>query len=250
MTREPAARTDGITADAGPPGGGRDATEHAFDQGYWDQVWAGDRAAAMGETRPSPHLVREVGDLPPRSALDAGCGSGAEAIWLAERGWTVTGADIAAAALDRAAERAAAAGVTERTRWLQVDLSTWEPDEPYDLVTTHYAHPAMPQLDFYDRIAGWVRPSGTLLIVGHLRHDGAEGHEHDHGHDRSGSDGGGHDAGSSPASASATAAEIAARLEPAQWRILTSEESRRTVSDHDGHGTILQDVVVRATRLA
>ena len=59
-------------------------------------------------------------------------------------------------------------------QWVQADLSTWNPDARYDLVTTHYAHPAMPQLEFYDRIASWVAPGGTLLIAGHLYHDAAE----------------------------------------------------------------------------
>ena len=38
-------------------------------------------------------------------------------------------------------------------------------------ITTHYAHPDIPQLAFYERIAAWVGPGGTLLIVGHLHPD-------------------------------------------------------------------------------
>lgn len=214
--------------------------EHTFDNEYWDQIWQGDRASAMGSSQPNPHLVREVGDLAPGTALEAGCGAGAEAIWLAARGWQVTGADIAAAALDRAAERADDAGVAERVTWVQADLSAWDPDKRFDLVTTHYAHPAIPQLEFYDRVASWVAPGGTLLIVGHLHRDAVGGDGHEHGHD-GGGDG-------PPASASATAATIAARLAPAQWAIVTAEESHRTMSGPDGHETTIHDVVVRATR--
>ncbi|WAP53377.1 class I SAM-dependent methyltransferase [Arthrobacter sp. ATA002] len=112
----------------------------------------------MGNSQANPHLIRETGNLAPGTALDAGCGAGTEAIWLATHGWKVTGADIASAALDRAAGRAADAGVADQVQWVQADLSTWEPDAQYDLVTTHYAHPAMPQLDFYDRTASWVAP--------------------------------------------------------------------------------------------
>ena len=194
--------------------------QHTFDNDYWDQIWHGERATAMGSSGPNPHLVREIGDLTPGTALDAGCGAGAEAIWLAARGWRVTGADIASAALGRAAERAAEAGVAGRVEWVQADLSTWAPDHRYDLVTTHYAHPAMPQLEFYDRISVWVAPGGTLLIVGHLHH---------HGH---GGDG-------PPAAASATAAAITARLDPTRWEVETAEESAphhdrsRRSRDHD-----------------
>lgn len=222
------------------------AVEHTFDNDYWDQIWTGDRAAAMGSSQPNPHLVREVGDLAPRTALEAGCGAGAEAIWLAGRGWQVTGTDIAAAALDRAAERAADAGVADRVQWVQADLSTWAPDTRFDLVTTHYAHPAIPQLEFYERLASWVAPAGTLLIVGHLHHEAAGGHKHGsaHGHD----DRHGHESEGPPASASVTAAAITARLDPAQWEIVTAKESHRTVSGSAGHETTIHDVVVKANR--
>ncbi|MFF0151769.1 class I SAM-dependent methyltransferase [Micromonospora sp. NPDC005203] len=209
---------------------------HSFDKDYWDQIWDGDRAAAMAAGQPNPHLVREVGDLSPGTALDAGCGAGAEAIWLATGGWQVTAADIATAALARAAERAAASGVAARVRWVEADLSRWQPDARYDLVTTHYAHPTMPQLDFYDRIASWVAPAGTLLIVGHLHHqDHASG---GHGHDWAGP----------PASASVTAAEISARLDPLVWEVVTAREAARAVPGHGGHVASIHDVVVRASR--
>lgn len=222
------------------------AVEHAFDNEYWDQIWTGDRAAAMGSSEPNPHLVHEVAELAPGTALEAGCGAGAEAIWLAERGWRVTGADIAPVALDRAAERAADAGVAERVQWVQADLSTWEPTERYDLVTTHYAHPAMPQLEFYDRTASWVAPGGTLLIVGHLHRDAGDGHEHGRAHGRE--DKHGHQPEGPPTSASATAASITARLDPTEWEVVTAEESHRTMSGPGGHETTIHDVVVRATR--
>jgi hypothetical protein len=72
-------------------------------------------------------------------------------------------------------------GAAERVDWTRADLGVWEPGTRFDLVTTHYAHPAMPQLDFYDRIAGPVAPGGTPLIVGHLRTHVADGHGHHDG---------------------------------------------------------------------
>jgi SAM-dependent methyltransferase len=218
---------------------------HSFDGEYWDQIWTGEREAAMATSEPSPYLAAEVSTLAPGTALDAGCGAGAEAIWLASRGWQVTGADIAAAALAHAGERADASGLAEQVTWVMADLSTWEPGAHFDLVTTHYAHPAVPQLEFYDRIATWVAPGGTLLIVGHLHHEATGGHEHGNGH----GDGHGRSHGVAedgpPAEAAATAAAITARLDPAHWLIVTAEETHRTVP---GHGTTLHDVVVRATR--
>jgi SAM-dependent methyltransferase len=216
---------------------------HGFDKEYWEQHWrrgSPDGAGSMGANTANPYLARETGDLVPGTALDAGCGSGGEAIWLAAQGWHVTAADISSAALARAAERATASGAGARLQWIEADLSAWHPSARFDLVMTHYAHPAMPQLEFYDRIAEWVAPGGTLLIVGHLHtHGGTVGQ----GHARSQ----GHDHGSEPhppAEASVTAAAITARLDETAWQVVTAEECDRTL----GGEVPLHDVVVRATR--
>ncbi|MCR6487512.1 methyltransferase domain-containing protein [Amycolatopsis sp. OK19-0408] len=179
---------------------------HDFDQPYWEQHWRQAPRHAAGA--PNPHLVRETADLPPGTALDAGCGRGAEARWLATRGWAVTAVDIAAEALDDAP------GV----RWVRADLTTWTPGTAFELVTTHYAHPSMPQLAFYDRVAGWVAPGGTLLIVGH-------GGQHAH--------------------APVTPEAVTARLDPSAWTVVTAAEHVREVP---GRSVPLHDVVVRARR--
>ncbi len=211
---------------------------HSFDKEYWDQHWrpdGGEAPVSLGVSPPNPHLVREVSALAPGTALDAGCGVGTEAIWLAAQGWHVTAADIASEPLARAAEAAKARGLSDHVHWVEADLSSWVPGTQFDLVTTHYAHPAMPQLDFYDRVASWVAPGGTLLIVGHL-----------HTHDTAHGDACGH--GQPPAEASATAAGIAARLDPQAWEIVTADELHRTAAEHGDHGIRLSDVVVRALR--
>lgn len=218
-------------------------TEHEFDKDYWDRHWHQahrDRPGAMGTGPAHPYLTREAVDLVPGSALDAGCGTGAEAIWLASHGWQVTAVDIAPVALARAAERATESAVDERVRWVQADLTVWAPEGRFDLVTTHYAHPAMPQLAFYDRIAEWVAPGGTLLIVGHLHTSAApeQGHGHGHAHAHGPGD-------HPPAEATVTLADITDGLDSAAWEITTAEEHRRTVP---GREAPLHDVVVRATR--
>lgn len=72
--------------------------QHTFDKDYWEAHWheVGDHGAGL---LANPYLAREIGDLAPGTALDAGCGEGAEAIWLAVTGWHVTAADISAAVL-------------------------------------------------------------------------------------------------------------------------------------------------------
>jgi len=224
---------------------------NSFDKDYCEQHWeqaASGAPGAMEGNPPNPYLIHETGSLSPGTALDAGCGAGAEAVWLATKGWQVTAADIAPDALARAARRAAGSGVAERVRWIEADLTVWDPGLKFDLVTTNYAHPAMPQLSFYDRIAAWVVPGGTLLIVGHL-HTTSTGPAHpahpevpEHpGHP-------GPHGQYPPAEASVTLADIGARLDGNNWKIATAEEHVRTLTGPGGRPVPLHDVVVRATR--
>jgi SAM-dependent methyltransferase len=209
---------------------------HEFDKDYWESHWQ--RAEGRDAVSANPYLARETSGLVPGTALDAGCGEGAEAIWLAEAGWQVTAADISTEALARAAGTAKGSTAAGRVRWVEADLGAWEPEGRFDLVTTHYAHPAMPQLAFYARIADWVAPGGTLLVVGHGHRD--HDRDHDHGHH--------HGHGHPPLAASVTAASITAGLDAARWDVLTADEPFRTVTRHGGEAGELHDVVVRATR--
>jgi 2-polyprenyl-3-methyl-5-hydroxy-6-metoxy-1,4-benzoquinol methylase len=77
----------------------------------WDARYR-ERGRAMWSGRPNGRLVSEVVDLAPGLALDVGCGEGADAIWLAERGWTVTAIDVSEVAIGRAREAARAAGTS------------------------------------------------------------------------------------------------------------------------------------------
>jgi SAM-dependent methyltransferase len=204
-----------------------------FDKNYWESHWqnaSGRRDAFAIDV--NPYLTHETRDLARGTALEAGCGEGSEAIWLASEGWQVTAADISSEVLSRASERASAdAAVAERIEWVEADLSAWEPRQQFDLVTTHYAHPAMPQLVFYERISHWVAPGGTLLVVGHLHRADTHGHDHD-----------------PPEKASVTAASISAVLDAALWDVVTAEEHSRTLGDSASDGLEIHDAVVRATR--
>jgi SAM-dependent methyltransferase len=217
-----------------------------FDKDYWEAHWE-QATGHRGEPTivPNPYLASETSGLVTGSALDAGCGEGAEAILLASAGWQVTAVDISTEALSRAAERASAIGLPpERVHWVEADLGVWEPDLQFDLVTTHYAHPAMPQLDFYQRISNWVAPGGTLLIVGHLHSSdtAAPDNEHTRGH--------GHGQHHPPAEVSVTAARITSGIDPAHWEVGTAEHHSRTRTNRAGREVRLDDVVVRATRNA
>jgi methyl halide transferase len=63
--------------------------------------------------RPSSELQRVFSQNPiqPCRALELGCGTGTNSVWLAQQGFEVTGIDVAPLAVEQAAKRARAAGV-------------------------------------------------------------------------------------------------------------------------------------------
>ena len=116
--------------------------------------------------------------MQPGSALDAGCGHGSEAIWLAASGWQVTAVDFSTTALDfgRSTAHAAGAEVAERIEWVEGDLGTWTPPPGrYDLVSCLYVHVAGSVVEMVRRLGAGVAPGGTLLLVGHRPIDPATG---------------------------------------------------------------------------
>jgi SAM-dependent methyltransferase len=152
-----------------------------FDQDFWEQLWSktlrehGDKVARRP---PNAHLIAEAKDLVPGRALDAGCGHGAETLWLAAHGWRVTALDFSAAALaqGRAMAQAAGAEIAERVEWVQGDVATWTvAPYSYDLVVCLYVHAANSVEALIERLAGGVALGGTLLMVGHRPIDPATG---------------------------------------------------------------------------
>ncbi|AKZ59741.1 Methyltransferase [Streptomyces ambofaciens ATCC 23877] len=124
------------------------------------RVWSG---------RPNELLVREASGLAPGTALDLGCGEGADAVWLAARGWRVTGVDISGTALERAAGHAADAGVGDRVAWERHELGRSFPEGSFDLVSAHYLQSPVPldQQTVLREAARAVAGGGTLLLVLH-----------------------------------------------------------------------------------
>jgi SAM-dependent methyltransferase len=133
----------------------------------WDARYR-ERNGTMWSGRPNGRLVAEVAaPLTPGRALDVGCGEGADAIWLAERGWTVTAIDISDVAIRRAREDSHPAGTS--VEWICGDtLQTPFPARSFDLVSMHY--PALPKAAgdaAVRRLLDTVRPGGLLLAVYH-----------------------------------------------------------------------------------
>ncbi len=141
----------------------------------WDARYS-ERDGAMWSGRPNGRLVAEVADLAPGRALDVGCGEGADAIWIARRGWTVTAIDISEVAVSRAGEAGGLAGAA--VEWVCGDaLQTPFPARSFDFVSMQY--PALPKAAGEAAVRGLldaVRPGGLLLAVYHDLDDEHRGH--------------------------------------------------------------------------
>lgn len=201
-----------------------------FDEAAWEERYRSATAVWSGEANPA--LVGDAAGLRPGTALDVGSGEGGDALWLAARGWQVTGVDFATTALDRAAARAAERGLADRVDWVHADLRTWTPPGAYDLVSAQYMHlPPAERGDLFARLAAAVARGGTLLIVGHDLGDLAAGA---HRPDRP--------------EMFFTAAEVAAGLDPEQWRIVAAETRSRPAKRHEGEDIVVGDAVLHARR--
>lgn len=118
---------------------------------------------------PNRFLVAEAGGLAPGRALDLACGAGRNAVWLAQRGWTVTGVDFSDVALENGRGLAGERGVD--VEWIYADVREWVPEPAaFDLVVIMYLQiPVEERRVVHGRAAAAVAPGGTLLVVGHDR---------------------------------------------------------------------------------
>jgi 2-polyprenyl-3-methyl-5-hydroxy-6-metoxy-1,4-benzoquinol methylase len=108
----------------------------AIDRDFWNDAYKQDPDQVMV----GDHLLdQELEGLPVGTALDLGCGSGANALKLAERGWSVVGVDWAEHAIELAKRSAQEKGLD--ATFTVGDVTTWEPPAQYDLVISTYALP-------------------------------------------------------------------------------------------------------------
>ena len=229
---------DGGTAPEPDDGGISSAT-------VWDERYR--TKARLWSGKPNPQLVREAGGLRPGKALELGCGEGADAIWLAQQGWSVTAVDVSAVALERAHSQelaelaresvnASNGDIRSRITWQQADLTQWQPGDSYDFVTSQFLHSQ--ELDWRTPLrtaVSAVKPGGTLLVVGHhpdrLPPWGADHHNH--------------------RDMFYTADDLVRELGLGgpEWQIEVRTSRERPVTGPEGQEATIADVVLRATRL-
>jgi SAM-dependent methyltransferase len=215
-----------------------------FTREFWDDRYSS--AGQLWSGQPNPQLVAHTAGLTPGDALDVGCGEGADAIWLAAGGWTVTAVDISVVALDRAAAHAAARGdeVARRISWRPADLQSWDPgSQQFDLVSALFMYlPEAELSSLHRRLAAAVRPGGTLLIV--LHHPGSM-HA---GHADAGPGLADTATGRELLALAAQPQRLTAVLDPGAFDIAIADVITRQATGRDGQPTTAADTVLRAAR--
>jgi SAM-dependent methyltransferase len=191
-----------------------------------DRIWSGNANTI---------LVREISDMAPGRALDLGCGEGADALWLARRGWQVTAVDISGVALDRGAEQASAAGLADRIDWQRHDLATSFPQGVFDLVSAQFLHSRgdLPREEILRSAAAAVAEGGVLLVVGHSGHASWE-----------------HDPHNDVQLPSPQQVLASLELPTGQWEVQLCEEHERHQAGPDGQPTTRTDNVVKVRRVS
>lgn len=202
----------------------------AMDREAWNRRYA-DREL-LWTAEPNRFLVAETATLEPGRALDLACGEGRNAVWLAERGWEVTGVDFSEVAIEKAGALADARGVW--AQWVVSDLLEYNPESrAFDLVLVFYLQVAAAQRQELVRVvAEAVAPGGLFLLVGHDSSNLEQGY------------GGPQD----PAVLYA-AQDVVADLDGSGLELERAERVERPVTTPDGERIAL-DALVRARRPA
>ena len=206
--------------------------EPALDEEFWNERYRSSPRIWSGN--PNPQLVAEVEGREPGRALDVGCGEGADAIWLAQRGWQVVATDISDVALGRAITHARAAdpAVSARIEWRHVDLLARPPQQDsFELVSSQFMQlPPGPRARLFTALAAAVRAGGALLVVGHHPSDMDSGVHRPPQPDRF-----------------YTADDIAGLLD-VSWTIVAQEARPRRAVSVNGAEVTINDAVLLAVR--
>ena len=135
----------------------------------WNERYAtGDLPWDTGE--PDEQLVRFVGGggVPAGRALEVGCGTGTNSVWLAEHGFSVLGLDVSPLAIEAANARVAGRELDCRFE-VQDFLLEAVAGEPFtfafDRGCLHVFDDAATRARFAERVAGLLAPDGLWLSL-------------------------------------------------------------------------------------
>jgi SAM-dependent methyltransferase len=129
---------------------------------YWDAFYK-ERPFAKGKA-PNTFLVDSVGRLRKGRVLDLAMGEGVNAVYLAQKGFSVRGFDISPVAVEHAQELARGSNVTIEANAADLDLFLFGMFE-YDSIVMTYFKPPLSR--YYSELIRSLKQGGTLLVESH-----------------------------------------------------------------------------------
>jgi 2-polyprenyl-3-methyl-5-hydroxy-6-metoxy-1,4-benzoquinol methylase len=126
----------------------------------FDRIYSSDRPSFSQQ--PSTVLVEAIEGLTPGRALDVAMGQGRNALFLAQRGWTVTGFDVSDKGLAVAQANAKKAGVSVTTRRSTIEDFDYG-DAQWDLIALIYVPHSAHEGAAMTRLARALTPGGLLV---------------------------------------------------------------------------------------
>jgi SAM-dependent methyltransferase len=142
--------------------GRSDWVEPLYDMTF-SKLLTGDPATDGFTGEPSALLIEAAKGLTPGTALDAGMGQGRNAVYLAGKGWKVTGFDLSAEAIKAANANAGKAGVrieAIKASYADFDFGTAK----WDLIVLTFAWAPMTDEAFVARLRTSLRPNGRIVF--------------------------------------------------------------------------------------
>ena len=142
--------------------GRSDWIEPFYDMTF-SKLLTGDPATDGFTGEPSALLIEAVKGLTPGTALDAGMGQGRNAVYLAGKGWKVTGFDVSAEAIKSAQANAAKVGVrfdAVKASYADFDFGTAK----WDLIVLTFAWAPMTDESFVARLRTSLRTNGRIVF--------------------------------------------------------------------------------------
>ena len=142
------------------------------DKNHWEERYAGD--GREPKRNPSALLTEWLRDHEPGKALDLACGTGRNALYLAEKGGDVTAIDVSPRAISLAAALAREKGL--RINWIAADLDNYAIQGQHDLIVVSFFTVSKSMVS---AVINALKQGGILLSENHLLSpSGDEAHKH------------------------------------------------------------------------
>lgn len=140
-----------------------------MDLAGWEQRYRSQ--GEPSESPPHPLAVQVANSLPAGRALDLACGTGHNALWLAQHGWSVTAVDGSPKAIEILRNRAGRSGVTIDTQIADLaKLAFPIKSAYYDLIAMCYYF----QQNLIEQCKQGLVPGGVMVAIALLIEPGKE----------------------------------------------------------------------------